>query len=112
MTVVREFRRRAPQIVPQVLAACLVVYFAYHLVQGEGGILAYMRTQDSLEEARAVRAELRAQRKELEHRVNLLRPDNLDRDLLAERARAVLNFGHSKDVVVLTPDAPEQGGTP
>ncbi len=112
MAVFRELRRRAPQIAPQVLAACLVAYFAYHAVQGDGGILAYMRTQDALQEARAVRTELRAQRKELEHRVELLRPGSLDRDLLAERARSVLNFGHAKDVVVLTPETPADGAKP
>ena len=102
MAVLREIRRRAPQIVPQVVAACLVAYFAYHAVQGEGGILAYMRTQEALTEAKAVRAELRDQRTELERKVELLR-EPLDRDLLSERARAVLNFARDDDVAVMPP---------
>ena len=104
MAVFREIHRRAPQIAPQVVAACLVAYFAYHAIQGEGGVLAYMHTQSALEKARVVRAELTDQRRALEHRVELLRPESLDRDLLAERARKVLNFGHPNDVVVRTPD--------
>jgi cell division protein FtsB len=104
MAVVREIRRRARQIAPQVLAACLVAYFAYHAVQGDGGILAYLRIQKSLEHAEAVKAELTEQRARLERRVKLLRPDTLDPDLLEERARAVLNFAHARDVVVLTQD--------
>lgn len=103
MAVLREIRRRAPQIVPQVAAACLVAYFAYHAIQGEGGILAYLRTQEALKEAKAVRAELRDQRTELERKVELLR-EPLDRDLLSERARAVLNFGREDDVVVMPPE--------
>jgi len=105
MAVLREIRRRARQILPQVLAACLVGYFAYHAVQGEGGLLAYSRLQDALAEARAVERELSDQRAALAHRVTLLRADSLDRDLLAEQARKVLNFVRPDEVVV-----PRDGG--
>ena len=33
----------------------------------------------------------------------MLRPDGLDRDMLDERARAVLNLAHPDDLVVFTP---------
>lgn len=101
MAMVREIRRRARQIAPQVLFACTVGYFAYHAVQGERGILAYMHLQQELEQAKAVQGELDAQRAELEHRVELLRPDHLDPDMLEERAREVLNFAREDEVVVL-----------
>ena len=100
MAVLREIRRRARQILPQVLAACLVGYFAYHAVQGEGGLLAYSRLQDALAEARAAERNLAEQRAALDHRVTLLRSDSLDRDLLAEQARKVLNFVRPDEVVV------------
>jgi len=108
MAVVREIRRRAPQIVPQVAVACLVAYFAYHAIQGDGGILSYLRTREALTEAKAVRAELRDQRKGLERKVELLR-EPLDRDLLSERARAVLNFAGEDDVVVMPSDGQNTG---
>ena len=101
MAMVREIRRRARQIVPQVLFACTVGYFAYHAVQGERGLLAYMHLEQELQQAKAVNSELAAQRAELEHRVELLRPDSLDPDMLEERAREVLNFARDDEVVIL-----------
>jgi cell division protein FtsB len=99
--MLREIRRRARQIAPQVLFACTVGYFAYHAVQGERGLHAYVQLQQELEQAQAVQQELGAQRAELARRVALLRRDNLDTDLLEERAREVLNFTREDEVVVL-----------
>lgn len=101
MAMLREIRRRARQIAPQVLFACTVGYFAYHAVQGERGLLAYLHLQQELKQATAVESELAAQRAELEHRVKLLRPDSLDPDMLEERARKVLNYAREDEVVVL-----------
>lgn len=103
MAVVREIRRRSGQILPQVMAACLVAYFVFHAIQGDNGLLAYFRLQTALEKAQSVHVELRDQRRHLERRVQLLRPDHLDPDLLAERARAVLNFAGQNEVMIMTP---------
>lgn len=109
MAMVREIRRRARQIAPQVVAACLVGYFVFHAVQGERGLRVYLRLQQDLAQARAVESELSAQRSELRHRVELLRPDSLDPDMLEERARRVLNFARPDEVVVLLEKGRERG---
>ena len=101
MSLIRELRRRARQIAPQVIAACLVGYFAFHAVQGERGVLAYLRLETELEKAEAVQSELSAQRIEMERRVSLLRPDSLDPDMLEERAREVLSFARDDELVIL-----------
>lgn len=100
--MVREIRRRARQIAPQVLFACIAGYFAYHAVQGERGLLAYVQLQQQLDQAKAVDQELDRQRAELEQKVKLLRPDSLDPDMLEERAREVLNYTREDEVVVMT----------
>ena len=51
-------------------------------------------------EAEEVAGALTAKREVLEHRVNLLRPDGLDRDLLEEQARKMLGYGFAGDIVV------------
>jgi cell division protein FtsB len=43
----------------------------------------------------------RAERVELERKVSLLRPDNLDPDMLDERARAMLNYLHPRDLTLM-----------
>lgn len=105
MAVVREIRARARQILPPVLAACVMGYFAYHSIQGERGFLALQQVKRDLAEARIKEAELAAERARLERRVKLLRPDGLDPDLLSERARLLLNYGLEGEYVVLLPRA-------
>ena len=103
MAVFREIRRRARQIAPQALMACLVVYFVYHAVQGERGLLARLRLETELRELKAFSNDLGQERRALEDRVGLLRLDNLDPDMLEERARLLLNYGHGEDLVILSP---------
>ena len=103
MVVLREIRRRARQIVLPVLGACIVVYFVYHTIQGDRGLRAYVNLGREVDEAATTLAALKSERSELERRVRLLRPDSLDRDLLEERARVMLNAAYSDDVVILLP---------
>lgn len=100
MSLLRELRRRARQVMPQVFLAGLTVYFCYHAVQGEHGILAGMRLENELVQAKALEMQLAAEQTRLEKKVGLLRPDNLDPDMLDERARLLLNFGRADEYVI------------
>jgi cell division protein FtsB len=110
MPVLYEIRRRARQIAPQVLLACLAAYFGYHAVQGDRGVLARVRLEQELAEARALDRELAREQARLTRAVALMRPDHLDPDLLEEQARLILNFGGPNDFLVLQPEgaAPAQ----
>ena len=101
MALVHEIRRRGRHVLPQVLLAATLGYFGYHIIQGEHGILAWLRLEKEVRIAKANAAVLSAERAQLEHRVSLLRPDSLDPDLLDERARAVLDYGRGDEMVVL-----------
>lgn len=92
-----------PVVVPAV-SAVLVVYFAYHLVQGDRGLIALNRLEGEVVEAEAALETLRSRRAALEAKVDQLSPPAIDRDLLVERARIVLNFTHPDDVVLFLPD--------
>ena len=70
------------------------------LQEGQTAILAEASKPIVLDaELKAIKAE----RAEWERRVALLRADNLDRDILDERARTLLNAAHRNDVIVLLP---------
>ncbi len=110
MAMLSEIRRRARHIVPQVVLACTLGYFAYHTTQGERGLLAWLHLEKELRVAESEAAVLAAERvggvgaaarRRLEHRVRLLRPDSLDPDMLEERARALLNYGRDDEVIIL-----------
>jgi cell division protein FtsB len=81
-------------------AALLVGYFWVNAHSGEHGLAA---RQDLLTQQAALSGELqtlKAERAAWEHRVTLLRPGSIDPDLLDERARAQLNFVHTRDLVL------------
>jgi cell division protein FtsB len=83
-------------------------YFGYYTVNGERGLTALTHLQGEVQEAEQVLAQLRTEREAAERRTQLLKPDNLDPDMLEERARIVLNHAHPDDLIVLLPrqDAP------
>ncbi|MEQ8194835.1 MAG: septum formation initiator family protein [Rhodospirillales bacterium] len=106
MNILRELRRRARYIVGPIFGICAVGYFTYHAIHGDRGIIALRQYTQKVEEARAKNEVLTAHRHVLEHRVRLLHPDTLDPDMLEERARVMLNYGYSDEVVVLLEPRP------
>lgn len=102
MLVINAIRQRSRLIIAPILGVSLVVYFAYHLVQGERGLLAWMRLSQQIRQARATLVELRAEQEPKAHRVTLLR-NQIDRDLLDERARATFNLGGANEIVIFNP---------
>lgn len=107
MGVVKEFERRSRQVFLPVMGVCLIAYFAYHTVQGERGLFAYYKLSQEVTRAEQTLASLAERRAQLAHRVSLLRPDNLDPDMLEERARAVLHLVREDEVVILAPTRPQ-----
>jgi cell division protein FtsB len=100
VSIVLEIRRRARLIIGPILGISLCAYFAYHLVQGDRGLTAWMRLNQEVREAKTTLAAVEAERSTLERRVDLLRPDHLDRDMLDERARRQLNLAAPNDIVI------------
>jgi len=90
-----------PGVFLPVLGVCVVLYFAYHAVQGDRGIRSLLDYESRVEKTKLQLAQIKAQRERLEHRVYLLRSDSLDPDLLEERARAVLNFAHPDEIAII-----------
>lgn len=103
MTLAQEIRRRSRQAIVPTFAICVTAYFGYHLVQGDYGLVSWLRLTHEIEQTRAELAQISSEREALERRVNLLRPESLDRDMIEERARVTLGFAHENDVVILTP---------
>jgi len=95
-----ELKRRARAALGPVLAASVIGYFAWHAVQGERGLLAWQVNREKLAVREKTLAELQAQRDRLETKVNALRAPTLDRDVLDERARVMLNLTRPNEIVI------------
>ena len=78
----------------------LIVYFAFHALTGDRGILLTGERDQALVDRQAELAALSLRRTELETRAHLLRDESISADLLDERARALLGFTDPRDYVI------------
>ena len=102
MGLVYETRRRAREALAPLLCFALVVYFAYHVIQGDRGLLAWLKLNNEIASASAYNETLISERRVLENVTQRLRPESLDADLLEERARIVLGFVRADEIVILS----------
>jgi cell division protein FtsB len=103
MTRLRRLRRRAHVLVAPALGIALTGYFAYHLVGGDRGLLAWVRLTREIHAENAKLEGLHGQRAALDLKVKDLTPDHLDPDLLDERVRATLNLAAPGEIVIMPP---------
>jgi len=101
MSFATELRRRFALIVVPVLGLGALAYLGYHFFEGERGLKASWSVEQRLAKAEAERKTLTAERQRIEGRVALLREGSLDRDMLDERLRQMLNLVQPNDIVIL-----------
>ena len=88
----------------------LIGYFAMNAYSGNYGLNAKQDLVVLIDDLTKELARAKADRAEWEGRVSLLRPEGLDPDMLDERARAMLDYVHPRDLVLL--GRPVAGGAP
>lgn len=110
MVLLQEIRQRARHVFLPVLGVSALVYFTYHAVQGDRGLIAYVHLTAEIARAQDYLAQVGAVRHGLETDVALLQPESLDRDMLDERARVILGLAEGDEVLVL--GAGGQGAMP
>ena len=103
MTIFEDIRLRARHIWLTVSGALVLAYFSFHMIQGNHGVIALLELQSKVAAAEVIQAETSADRLRLVQQVALLRPDNLDPDMLEERARVMLNYVRPDEIVIMTP---------
>lgn len=91
---------RLKQIVFPVVMVALMVYFTYHIFQGQRGVIAWVQLDKKLKEQQLILDQLTEEKSALEKEAYLLRPDSLDLDLLVEKVRHSLNFAHPDELSV------------
>jgi len=85
---------------PSAVLLLLVVYLGVQALTGQRGLLSGHERDSLLVRREAQLSGIMDQRRDLEVRVRYLRTDSLSRDLLEERARAVLGFADPRDYVI------------
>ena len=99
-------RRRARKVlIPLALyavAGTAAAWFVHHAHSGNRGIEAKRELKIQAFQLNQELEELKAERREWDRRITLLRSDQVDRDLLEERARLLLGRVHRNDLVIIT----------
>lgn len=102
-------RRRARRIlIPLVLysiSAAVAAYFVHHAHSGARGFEAREHYEAQADELTKELNVLKTERTDWERRIALLRSDQIDRDLLDERARIILGRVHRNDLVIMLGNA-------
>jgi cell division protein FtsB len=83
------------------MAALMIGYFWFHAYSGNRGLRARQDIDVQMAQLTAELDRLKAERRQWERRVALLRPDRIDPDMLDERARALLDYVHPHDAVMI-----------
>jgi cell division protein FtsB len=78
----------------------MFVYFAFHTISGRNGMRSYFEIKRIMAEQQHEFERLKTEREQLERRVSLLGNNAIDRDLLEERCRSVLNYAFPDDVII------------
>jgi cell division protein FtsB len=107
MAIKRAISKAGHAIVGPFLAIVLILYFGFNLIQGDHGLMAWLKRAHQLHAAQVTLAETEGELGRLRHRAELLKGDHLDPDLLDERARAALNEIGPNEVVIFTPQTAE-----
>lgn len=94
-------RIRSTKLILPIVSIILTLYFAYHLIQGDHGWLAWKKMESQLQESRSKLETLNQEKEAWENRVKLMRPETLDPDMLDERVRHVLGNVKENEVLVI-----------
>jgi len=100
MTLTYEIRKRLKSSAAPILGLLAISYFSYHLIEGDRGLFAYLKLQQEVQKETAQLRLTEIEKTKLEKRIKLLDPENLDLDMLDERARDVLGLSGPDELVI------------
>lgn len=112
MKIWNQIRPRFGSAIMPLLTVLMLAYFGYHALEGDHGMKAWLQLTAEKAQLAETAADIRARREALENKVALLKPDNLDPDLLAERVREMLGFSHENEVILFHEPEPARPAKP
>lgn len=83
-----------------VILIALMFYLTFAALQGEYGLFRLIRVEAQEAKLRTELASLQAERATIANRVERLSTDQLDLDLLDQRAREVLGLGRPDEIII------------
>lgn len=91
------------------LGSLLLIYFLYHMIQGDRGLLAMVTLNQRHRALEQERDAVATERAYWEKRTRMLRPESIDPDMLNELVRRTLGYVDRDDVVLPRPLILQEG---
>jgi cell division protein FtsB len=101
MVIRRGLRSILVTLALYLVSSAVVGYFLFHAQHGARGLETLGGLREKFSEMETEIAALTTERQDWEKRLTLMRDEAVDRDVLEERARAILGRVHRNDVVVM-----------
>lgn len=95
-----EIRPRFQRAMAPATAIAILFYFGYHAIEGNHGLKAWLSLTAEKAKLSEQAAVVSGRRDRLEQRVELMKPDTLDPDMLSEQARKILGYTHPDEIVI------------
>ena len=84
-----------------ILFLLLLLYFSFHTLFGSRGVIAKNQLEHEISSLSNELENYREDKLDIEHQVNLLRPNSLDKDMLEEQAKKVLGYVRKKEKIFI-----------
>jgi len=94
-------QRNTGRLIVPAVSAVFLAYFGFHAYHGEYGIYSKYRYEGEAVELQARLDSIKAERLEMERRVQLLHDGTLEKDMLDEQARRALNLSQADEIVIM-----------
>jgi cell division protein FtsB len=96
-------KRRTGALIVPAITVVFLAYFGFHAFHGEFGIYNRHRLDQQAAVLKEQLAQIKAEREELEQRVQLLHDGTIEKDMLDEQARRALNLSRADEVMIYRP---------
>jgi cell division protein FtsB len=93
--------RNTGKLIVPTISVLFLAYFGFHAYHGEFGIYSKYQLEAQAVELDAELAGIRAERLQMERRVQLLHDGTLEKDMLDEQARRSLNVSHADEITIM-----------
>lgn len=93
--------RNTGRLIVPAISALFLAYFGFHAFHGEFGIYSKYQLEARAVELQADLDKIKAERIELERRVQLMHDGTLEKDMLDEQARRALNLSHADEITII-----------
>jgi cell division protein FtsB len=94
-------KRNTGRLIVPAITTVFLAYFGFHAYHGEFGIYSRYGFEARTAELQAELDTVKAERIDLERRVQLLHDGTIEKDMLDEQARRALNLSHPDEITIM-----------